>query len=590
MLDVPGIPAEPATGGDNAVLADGPAVSALTFPLRVGQELVQAALNTVTGTDPVSTFTPWLGAWVLLIPGGAVAAASLLGSRRVVGLAAGVVVAGSAVLLQQVYNQNAGSVLGIALAPVVLACVVASLGRPPRVPLLLAGLMLAALVGTYTEYAPFVGPVLVGATLLRRTDRLHAVQRAVGVVAVAVAVAPLAWLRAVQTLIGVRGGAADRLGSPFLDVGPLVVLNRLVGVGPTTGGLEPSVVGLGLGVLVVVGLLLALALGPRRGMWIGLLAVGLPFLVVLSVQGLGYTQRRAIEIAFPLALFVAVLGWGSAIDRVLGSSRIEERVQRLGAGLRRALPVAAVVVLCLPLLAWAAVNAWSSLHAWNRDDLPARHVDGTFAEAEAWVRDVGGAHGADVSVLVPSFFEQQWLTMGLRDVGAVEYPAVRPDYFRAQSFWSGGVDRYWLVGEGVQVDADAGVVVESNARFRLLDLSRGDAVLAAPYSLTQWNTAVRPDGGFTTTGDAEVLVVRTSGAGDAVELTLRAESKAPVDVVITVADDWLADVDDLTTDPADLEVALPEGDDAVVLGLDATVGKDASAQNWVEMTGVRRVP
>lgn len=591
ILDVPVIGFAPGAGvpaGESAAVpGDGPAISALTLPLRVGQELVQAALNTLIGTSALDTFSPWLAAWVLLLPGGCVAAAAVLGVARGAGLAAGVVMAGSAVLVQQVYHQNAGSVLGIALAPLVVAVVIASLDRQRRVPLLLSGLLLAGLVGTYTEYAPFVAPAIAGAVFLRRGDVRTAIARAAMIVGIAVAVAPLAWLRAAQTLIGVRGGAADAWPSPFLDR-PTVMVNRLTGTGPVSGGFEPSIVGFLLAAVVVVGAVLAVVLGPHRGAWIGFIGIGAPFVLWLSLEGLGYTQRRAVELALPLSLFVAVLGWATLVARLRVS--VPEWAARRNAvpdRVRAALPTGLVLLAVLPILVWSGVNVRSSLAAFAEADLAARHVDHSFTEAQEWVGELGGREGSDVSVLVPGFFDQQWLGIALADEERVEYPTLRADYFRAVSFWSGGRDRYWLVGNGVQVDADPQVVVRANARFRLLDLDRGEAAVVAPYLLTGWNTTVQPGGTATTVGDAQVLVLRTPGE-ESVVLTLRSPSAVPLDVEITAPGLPPLRAENVSAAPASFEVPLPPGDVPVVLNLHVLGMPAPESRPWIEMAGVRR--
>ena len=515
------------------------------------------------------------------------AAAAVLGAARGAGLAAGAVMAASAVLVQQVYSQNAGSVLGIALAPLVVAVVVAALDRDRQVPVLLAGLLLSGLVGTYTEYAPFVAPAIAGALLLRRGGLGPAIARAAMVVGVAVAVAPLAWLRAAQTLIGVRGGAADAWGSPFI-VRPTVMINRLTGAGPVSGGFEPSVIGFLLAALVVVGAVLAVVLGPHRGAWIGFIGVGAPFVLWLSLQGLGYTQRRAVELALPLGLFVSVLGWATLVERLRGSA--PEWAARRGADprrLRAVLPAAVVVIAVVPVLVWSGVNVRSSLAALAGTDLVARHVDDDFTEAEEWIGEFGGREGSDVSVLVPAFFDQQWLGVALADEESVEYPTIRADYFRAVSFWSGGTDRYWLVGNGVQVDSDPEVVVRDNDRFRLLDLERGEAVVAAPYLLTGWNTTVQPDGAATTIGDAQVLVLGTPGA-ESVVLTLRSESAVPLDVEITAPGLPPLRAESVSATPAPFEVPLPPGEQPVVLNLHVLGTPAPDANPWIEMAGIRR--
>lgn len=584
ILDVPDIPAAPAAAADG-VLADGPTVSSLTAPLRVGQELVQAALNTVTGTAPTDTFSPWIAAWVLLVPGGCLAAAVLMGLSRWVGLAAGVLIAGSAVLVQQVYSQNAASVLGIALVLPVLGCVVAALDRRPPVPLLLAALMLSGVVGTYTEYAPFLAPALAGAVLLRRQGLGRTVARAAALLGLAIAIAPLVWWRALGTILGVRGGAADAWPSPFL-ARPQIVINRLVGAGPLSGGFDLSLIALALGALVFVGMVLAVVLGPQRGMWLGLLAVGLAFLAYLSVQRLGYTHRRAVEIAVPLALFMCAAGWAALVDRLRG--RHPASADRPVGRLAPALPMAVTAALLACLVVWTGVNVRSSLASDDDVDLAGRHVDEAYAEAQGWVEEIGD-DGEAVSVLVPDFFEQHWIAMALADEKAVEYPAVRADYFRTESFWSGGADRFWLVGDGVQVDADEGVVVETNARFRLLDLEQGEAVVAAPYRLGSWYPLVLPDSDTATIADgAGILVLRSPGGDGDVSLAVRAGPDTPLLVRLEpeTAPTELEPVQ--VTGATDVQVTLPAGDSPVILDVDTALPGGGTAPMSIELEGIHR--
>jgi hypothetical protein len=586
ILDVPSIAAAP-TASVEGVPADGPAVSALVFPLRLGQELVQASLNTVTGSSALDTFSPWLAAWVLLIPGGCIAAAHLLGIGRRTGLAAGIAVAASALVVQQVYAQNAASVLAIAMVMPVLACVVAAVER--RFPLLLAALMLSALVGTYTEYAPFVGPALVGAVLLRRHGLRDAVVRGAGVVALAIVIAPLVWWRALGTFLGVRGGAADAWPTPFVVGTPRVTINRLVGAGPLSGGFEPSLVALALAAAVLAGMGLAVLLGPQRGMWIGLLAIGVPFLAYLSIENLGYTQRRAVEIAVPLALFMSVAGWGALVRFLAARTRRAGAADERPARLPR-VPLLTTAGLLAVLLVWSGVNVRSSLASDDSVDLPNRHVDDAYAAALGWVQEYGGPEGEAVSVLAPDFFAQHWIAITLADEEAVEYPAVRADYFRTESFWSPGTDRFWLVGNGVEVDADEGVVVESNARFRLLDLERGVAVIAAPSQLNGWFPVVLPDGDTSTLGNAEVIVVRSPQAGADVVLTVRAGVDSPLQVRIESPGIPPAVGPAFFVRPSDILVSLPPSAAPVVLDIGAELPFGAQGANSIEMEGVRRGP
>ncbi len=599
---VPQIPPAPGAG-DLTVVAtpgDGPALTSLTAPLRVGQELVQAALNTVTGTSSFDTFSPWLAAWVLLVPGGCLAAAALLGLPRAAGLTAGVVLAGSTVVAQQVYNQNAASLLGIAMAPLVLAAVAAAVGlparrrpppgddagpggAPPVVPVLLAAVLLAGVVGTYTEYLPFLGPALAGLVLLRLRGWRRAVGRGLAVVALSGVVAPLVWIRAVGSVLAVRGGAAEVFGSPYLGVDPGLVVSRLTGASALPAVLVSPATAVLAG-LVVVGALLAVLLDRRRGLWAGFLVAGAPFIAYLTVQDLGYTQRRAIDIAYPVLLLVAVAGWTAAVRAL----RHRARAARGPGPWARALPVLVAAGTTAAVALWAGANVTSSLTSFDPASLAHRHVDDDFADVERWVEEVGGPGGADVSVLVPEFFDQQWTALALADEDDVEYPALRPDYLRTGSFWSGGSDRWWVVGTGVQVLADAGAVVHQNDRFRLVDLSRGDTVIAAPFDLVDWAFEPDPEGLISTAGDAPVLVLRGPGAAATVQLEVAGPVPTPVELHLTVPGQPDVVVPDLTDVPRGVTLQLPAGDDPVLVQLSTPGDSAVAGKIQIQLRGVGR--
>ncbi|SCX51743.1 hypothetical protein SAMN03159343_2622 [Klenkia marina] len=587
ILDAPAVAPVPAgQEPSGAVPGDGPAQTALDLPLRVGQELVQAALNVLTSTNPTTTFVAWLGTWVLLIPGACVGAARVLGASRTAGLVAGTVVASSTVLVQQAYNQNAASVLGVALVPLAMGLFVASL-RPgtDRRTHVVAALVLGAVVGTYSEFAPFLAPALIAAAVVRRTHVRAAVLGALQVILLAVVLAPLAWYRAVVSLLVVGSGGDNPSVSPYLDPDVLVVADRLVGFPTATSSTGVAVAG-GLALVVLGGWVAAVLVGPARGLATGFAVSSTAVVGLLTAEGLDYAQRRAVEITFSVGLFLAVLGWASVASAVTGLVRRFADRRRPAVARLVAAGIASVVLVSLA--AWVSLNARSSLDSLDPVALPGRHVDGSFTEAAAWVRELGGDEGEDLSVLVPQFFDQQWMTLVLADEDDVEYPALRPDYLRVSSYWSGGTDRYWLVGDGVQVAADPGVVIRQNDRFRLLDLDRGEAVVVAPYDLLNWNLFVRPGGGFATVGDASALVVRTPGVSQQIQLTVRGESTAPLDVVVSTGRGISTSVDGLTADPEQVVVDLPSGSAPVVVSMQVDSPSDPAAARWVVLSGVTR--
>jgi hypothetical protein len=323
-------------------------------------------------------------------------------------------------------------------------------------------------------------------------------------------------------------------------------------------------------------------------MWTGLLVVGLAFLGYLSVQRLGYTHRRAVELAVPLALFMAVAGWAALLGRLRDRREVALAAGGRAAPMSRAVPLVLACALLASVLVWTGINVRSSLAADDGVDLRARHVDDAYAEALGWVRETGN-DGDGVSVLVPDFYEQHGLALTLAGQKAVEYPAVRPDYFRTPSFWSGGMDRFWLVGEGVQVDAAEGVVVHANGRFRLLDLERGKAVIAAPYQLTAWYPFVLPGGDTATVArGAQILVLRTADVDGDVRLTVRAAPDAPLLVRLESSVSSTAVVPALVTGASDVPVTLPTGESLVVLDVFAELPQGGDAPTSIELEGVHR--
>ncbi len=235
--------------------ADNPMRAALALPLRIGQSMAQAALMVATGGEPVNSVMVLTALWALLVAPAAFVAARLPRVRRALAAAVAVVSATSAILVQQAYQQNVDALLGVGLALLTVASCVAAAER--RVPVPFAALVLAGLVAVYTEYALFVAPAVLGAVLQRRRHRGTAVRRSLAVLALAVLVAPTAWVRAVGVLAIDR--AADAAASPLIRDGWYLAVSRLVGAAPLTGTAASRSV-IALAGLLVLGWLLA-----RRG-------------------------------------------------------------------------------------------------------------------------------------------------------------------------------------------------------------------------------------------------------------------------------------------------------------------------------------
>lgn len=530
ILEEPEIASEPGHG--NALPADGPAASSTSYHLRWGLELTGAALTSLTGADPSSTFTPWLAIWPLMLPGVCIAGSMLLGRRRASGAVAGLLLTCSAGVLHQVFNQNAASLLGVTLGLLFLSVFIGSIEK--IIPLWFGAMVLGALVGSYTELAPIIAPAILAGGLLRprhpdpRPVPSHRDHRAgrwwlnsrlgrtLTLVVLSVALVPLAWARGLQQLLANTESGFDVFPSPFQFPDKLVVVGRLLGFESLTSvATNPAaVVAFG---LLACGVLFAVLLPGSRGLWLGALSGGTLLVMYLTLADRGYTQQRAVEVFLPIVLFASVLGWDTALSRV---------PRRLGAGL--------AAVLLVPVAVWTVANSFT-VHVEAGGADAARHVDGDFAEAARWVEEVGGGDGQDTAVLVPSFFEQLWISDALRGEPLVSYPSINPSYFTTMSYWDGRQDRFLLVGRGATVNAGPGTVIRRNSRFELLDTSAGPVTVAAPSEEQFWEPFPDASGHlYTNAATTQLVVLGTRGAS---EIVLQVSSRGPeLDLGLSIGD------------------------------------------------------
>lgn len=526
VTPVPEAGAVPGAGA--SVPATNPMRAALTLPLRIGQSMVQAALTVGTGQESVDSVMVLMGLWVLLVAPSAFVAARLLriGPPPAAVLAA--VTSSSALLVHQHHQQNTDALLGVGLALLAVASCVAGVQR--RIPLWPAALVLAALVAVYTEYALFVAPAVIGGVLLRRHAHVPgSLRRSAVLLALAVVIAPTAWVRAVGVLRIDR--AADTATSPLADGGWALAISRSLGTAPLAGigGSRATFV---LAVLVVLGWLLAVVLGRHRGLWFLLLAVGLGYVALVTVQGRGYTQMRSASLLLPLLLLATVAGW-SALLRVLrrsgpGGGRTRLRMQLAGA-------------LSIGLVAssgiWVLVNLRTAAGTLDRAFVTSRHVDATYDDLTGWVDDLGRGDGSDLTVLVPDLFAQNWVAHALRDEPLTSYPALRPDYLGTTSYWAGELDPYLLVGPGAHLDAEDAAVIESNERFTMVDMTRGAVVAVTPLELPTWVPAATAAGAMTGPDCGTILVIRSPFAEGPVSLVLGSRDElGTVEVIVTVSE------------------------------------------------------
>ena len=512
----------PAPGEGNALPSEGPAVSSDTIDLRWGLELLGAGMSSLTGTDTTDAFSPWLATWPLILPGICIAGAGLLGRRRASGAVAGVLVGTSAIFVHQVYNQNAASIFGICL--ILLFLPVAAAAVRGAVPVWFGGLLLGAIVGTYTELAPIIAPALVGgmigsAALARRHARDHAdgaswssrwrrvvlgtrPGRTLLLVGLSVLLVPVAWLRGLRQVLANVPSGFDAIPSAYQFPDKSVVAARLTGVEPLDSVVAMHPVAIVLFALLTVGTLGVVALKGSRGLWLGALGGGAALVVYLTTVDRGYTQQRAVEVFFPLVIFAAVLGW----DKITTSAP---------RAVRSVLLVALVGAACV----WTIENTATS-RAEAQVATPDRHVDGDFKEAAGWISELGGAEGDNTAVLAPSFFDGLWIADALRDLRRVAYPTLNPSYLTRISYWDLEPDRYLLVGRGTIVNADPAAVLRRNDRFELLDTRAGAVTVAAPQDQQSWEPFPDDEGrDFTNASATSVLVIGTRGAST-IELTI----------------------------------------------------------------------
>ena len=522
LLPAPAVGATP--GASAFVPAFGPAAASADLSLRIGQPMVQSGITRLFGTDEINTTMPTLALWVLLLAGAVVVAGRLLRIRLSTCLGLAVASVTSAVLINQVYSQNADSLLGVALAVGTVGAVVgAAQGRSPRWP---AALALAGLIAVYTEYSAFVAPAVIGGVLLHRSPRYRTiVLRAVQIFIVSLAIAPTVWLRGVRSILTAPASGFDAVPSPFAADGAWATASRALGVATIDGPTGPSRSTMLLGLILGAGCLLAAVVGRNRGVWIGLLVVGVGYTTWLTVQGRGYTQMRAVILLIPLLLLACAAGW----DGLIGVLRRHERSKRWGRVVSW--------VLIPVLLLWVGVNLRTVRAQVNRVVIQTRHVDADYNEAAAWVTEFGGPEGGDVTVVVPDFFQQLWINFSLREDEGVSYPMLSTSYLRVGRYWAGEADRYLLVGAGAQVDADPSAVIRSNGKFRLLDTAAGSVTVVAPYDLSTWLPFAQPGGVFLGGFGSELLVIRSSGAPVDLRISLAAPlATAPVSAQLVGAD------------------------------------------------------
>ena len=532
-----------------AVREDAPAYgyvrAHLRYGLRVGEEFAQAAVATVTGTDASRSWYVAMALWLLLMPGGWMAAGHFLGLSRGVSLAAGTAASFSSVLASQAFNQNSASVLGIAFAPLALGVVAARL-EGDEAPAWFTGTCAAALVGTYTEFVPLVVPALLIVAVARPPrEWVVVVRRAVPSLVVALAVAPLVWTNATRSLLVARTLTAEGRTSSFAGVPYSLVTTRFLGVSPLELDLRPwwAVI---LAAALVVGVAAAVTLPRHRRLFGGVvLSAVLLALYLEHVQGFLYGHHRAVVISQPLVIATAVVGLAMLGARLSRRSRSSS------------IATVAGVVLITSVYLWSNIDTTRWLAEFPVDQ---RTVDASFDEADEWADEYAKEDdGSDLMIATTDFFEQHWLSYLLRDHERVGLPFAFPDYNDVSPYaLFDGLRRYALVTGEDWVIADDAAVIEENARFRLVDTNRGPVTIA--LATRGFHDAERRPGGVARwmADDGELFILRSPDAPPRIRLDMAVNGGlVPLHLVIRTDDAVLTEVT-LKEQRTTVEVPLPD--------------------------------
>lgn len=519
--EAPHLGQAPGAGIDPPVF--GPALETWRFNLRVGQESLVAALAVLLGRTPIEVQFILMGVWSFLIPGGTVVLARALGLRQAGGLVLGAALLLSYPFITQVLRPNADSVLGIALIPLALGVVIRIMRSPgsrTAPPLWLAGAIIAAVIGIYTEYLPFLGAVLICITVFgapRQTGRRLLLGLAI--VGWSVVLGPLLWWRAGQSvlfLLSHSTAAADSVSglriAVFFD--PVRgMLGHLLALPGTRLLLAAAAV---VAVIALAGLVAAIVSSATRPLALGSgLAVGL--LAVMSRTADDYVLSRARDIVLPLVVCVAVLG-AEVLGRWL-AWKLSGRLPRVVVATTGWTVIAGVLVLvAIPAVRFVAFASKSP-----------RIVSADYARVTEWADDYS------LAVAAPVLFEQLWLTQALQDHGNTEYVSLRGDLgyrsnFDLRTFGDGAGTDAVIVGYGAHF-TDEAAVLDRTSEFTLVDPRR--TAIAAPLALeNHWTWDRNPEGGIASTGPDVIFLLGDRGG---VAATCLSFDDIPVGSTLTLA-------------------------------------------------------
>jgi hypothetical protein len=511
--------------------------------LRLGEEMDEGAVAAVTGRDPINTWSTTALMWLFLLPGACIAAYEALELSRVAGVLAGVVAAGSAVVVTQLLDQNSAGLLGILVAPLAITLWARYFHGPERPPTWLVALVIDGLVGAYTEYLPLIGVGMLAYALLRPPRQWARVTaQGVKLAAVAVAIGPLIWYNALRSLAltSTLGSASNNSApnSPFLGVPVGTWVARVTGT-TAYGASSHMTLGLIIAVLVVAGVAMAMAWSHAR-LILGCIVVN--FLAVTLLLGsrfhyFSYGEFRAVGTGLSLVLLASVAGWAAFVERMARSTRRRAWVAAAAAAGFAA--VALFVYADQRTVAGEAATNWSETT-----------VSQDFENAVAWEARVDPHGGSNVTALLPDYFTQLWSMYTLRTLPQTNFPFLYPDYAAVPplTYDDGRLRRYILLGGQLFGHLDPSAIVGENAHYRYVDTSRGTVLLAVgvenaelpqptPSGVQQW----MGDGGrilvaHTTNLRAVTLTLRANPALVSVPLTITVDGAVRLKVVVGIPD------------------------------------------------------
>lgn len=491
--------------------SDASAAAAFGSGFRIGESFVQSAVTTADGIPLYRTWLPTTAAWLLLVVGGCMALASVLGARRWIGAIGGIGAAGAGALGYQVLNQNGASVLALALTPTVLAAVLGAVkARGGRVPVWVAAVLLAGLAGTYSELLALLGPALLLAFVFAGGRVVDNVKRFAAVGVLSLVIAPLAWYNTARTLTLTSGSTSAQPGHPFRTGQGWLQLSRYTGtVGIFENAARPVAALL---VLVAVaaglaGLYLHRRLRPLALLAGGYLALSTAFVVKLVRAQNDYTLERTVMLGESITLLLAAIGIAGLANVVTGSTRRRWRRRSDGASRgTRNLRVAAPAVALVAVVGLAIVQAHTVLHgALDDTTLASNAVRPELIRAARTAKQVGGKHGERLLVSSSRYDDRLWLADILRTKRQTAWAQLTLDYFTTVDFVGPKPPRWYLIDDGGWFAAPAG---QQFGSYRLVDAEQGPVTQVVPVGAT-WQPDPNSSTARVLSGTGALSIVRS---------------------------------------------------------------------------------